>query len=100
MRARVTEVREIGARDRLDRRIDVVEANGVAGAAVRGERSRSEPDHTDAPRPRTATRVDGDANSGVVAVVGGRRRAEIGAIHLLSVLDDSVKEGAHRRTVR
>ena len=90
---RVLEVREPGVRHLDDRGIDVVEAVGIVGIGIDGQRSGSQPDHADldglaAERQYRAA----DARGGLV--IGGRRAPVLLREVLLAVQDRAVDERA------
>src|SRR5262249_7989354 len=89
-RLRVVEERKPGVRDRIDRGIDFVKADGIARDSPGRYGSRSQTHDGDPPRPRE--RVDRQRYTAVRTVVGGRQSALLGGEILESMLDAAVSK--------
>src|SRR5262249_19860108 len=76
--------------DRLDQRVDVVEAEDITLATVSGQSPRSQSYHSHPPRPRTAAEFQGQADAGIPSVITGWSRAEFAAEDLSAVDDRAV----------
>ena len=106
MGARVAEVGEEVLRDGLDLRVDLVEADAVAGCAVGCDGADSEAYDTDiawaggVAAGGGAAVMEGEAYAGVVRVVGGWDFHQRWGEELGSVLDGSVDERAHGDALR
>ena len=94
LRGGVSEVGEEVLRDGLDERVDLVEADAVAGVAVGGEGSGTEADDADVARTRVAAEAQSEADAGVGGVVGRGEAGEVGGEDLSAVLDGAVEEHA------
>src|SRR4029077_2349085 len=70
----VAQVAERVCGDGDDLRVDLIEAEVIAGLAVGGYGARSQTDHADALGPAAAT-IEGQPDAGVGRVVGGRQQA-------------------------
>ena len=93
-RLRVAQIGEEGTGEAFDEGIDFVEGDVVSGLAVGGEGAGAETDDADATRPVVTAKIEGEADTGVVGVVGRGQGAKAVAEELGAVLDTSVIEGA------
>ena len=82
------------ARDGFDGRVDVVEAKAIASAAVCRKGASAQADDADAARSVSAAEADGEANAGVVRVIGGGCVDELGREDLRAVADAAVGQRA------
>src|SRR5262249_51920468 len=87
----VGKIGEFGLGNIDDLRVDVVEVEHVAVAAVRGERAAAEADHADAP-PGPVDDLQHETDAARRSVVSNRLVPPLGRQELLAVHDDAVDE--------
>jgi len=89
------EVGEVPAGDVDHLRIELVEAQRVAGAAVRRQGADAEADEAELHRPRGLPGGDGEADARAPGVVGAGLEAVLRPGELLAVQDHAVQQAAH-----
>src|ERR1700730_5223671 len=100
VRLRIANVEKDVPGNALHQRIDIVETKNIASFAICRQRSRSQTDDSYAASFVPTAEVQRHADSGVMAVVGGRRIAELGGENLRAVSDGAVVQYARNFTVR
>ena len=96
-RRAIGEIGELVARDLRDDRVDLVEAVGVARAAIGRDRARAETDHADLERALLGELIERDAHAGDARIIGERLAALFGRGELLAVIDAAVEKLAPRQ---